>query len=122
MMVQLMKWLESCGIATHILLLGSGPLVVLLGIIHIILASRKSFILLCLALALTLGAGLFMTSIFRSRVADAVSMARPEQHLGLAVAGYSEANRPLQLAFVIVLAGLLPYSVGEIRRRHRSAS
>ena len=105
-----------------ILLFGLAPLVALSGILHIILAGRRSFILLCLTLVLTLGVGLFVTGILRSRVPDIVSIACPELHLGLAVAGYREANRPLELAFIIVLAGLLPYFVGELRRRHLSAT
>jgi len=61
-----------------------------------------------------------MTGVFRSRGAYAVSFARPEEHLQLAVAGYREASRPLELSLAIVLTGLLPYVLGEIRRNRKS--
>jgi hypothetical protein len=106
----------------YLLLFGLAPLVAISGLLHIILASRNSFLQLCLFLALTLGLGTYVTGLFRSRVADTVSFARPEEHLELAVAGYREANRPFELSLAIVLAGLLPYALGEIRRSKKTSS
>ncbi len=121
-MLQLATWLESGGIVMYLLLFGLAPLVAISGLLHLILASRNSLLQLCLCLALTLGGGIFVTGVFRSRVVDAVTLARPEEHLQLAVAGYREANRPFELSLAIVLAGLLPYALGEIRRGKKSAS
>jgi hypothetical protein len=120
-MVQLATWLESGGIVMYVLLFGLAPLVALSGLLHLVVASRNSFLQLCLLLALTLGLGTFMTGMFRSRVASAVSFARPEEHLQLAVASYREVNRPFELALVIVLIGLLPYALGEVRRKRKSS-
>ena len=121
-MQQLATWLESGGFVMYLLLFGLAPLVAVSGLLHLILASRSSFLQLCLCLALTLGVGIFVTGVFRSRVVDAVTLARPEEHLQLAVAGYREANRPFELALAIVVAGLLPYTLGEIRRSRKRAS
>jgi hypothetical protein len=106
----------------YLLLFGLAPLVALSGLLHLILASRNTFVQLCICLALTLGVGLVGTSVERSRVANAVSLARPDVRLQLAILGYREANRPIELSLVIVLAGLLPYTLGELRRSRRGAS
>jgi hypothetical protein len=121
-MLQLAKWLESGGFVMYLLLFGLAPLVALSGLLHLILASRNSFLQLCICLALPLGVGIFVTGLFRSRVADILAVARPDERLHLAVAGYREANRPFVLSLAIVLAGLLPYVLGEIRRSRKSAS
>lgn len=121
-MLQLARWLESGGFVMYLLLFGLAPLVAISGLLHLILAGRNSFLQLCLCLALTLGVGIFVTGVFRSRVPDSVALARPDERLHLAIAGYSEANRPFELSLAIVLAGLLPYALGEIRRSRKSAS
>ena len=121
-MLQLAKWLESGGFVMYLLLFGLAPLVAVSGLLHIILASRNSFLQLCLCLALTLGVGTFVTGVFRSRVPGTIAFARPDERLRLAIAGYSEANRPFELSLAIVLAGLLPYALGETRRSRKSAS
>jgi hypothetical protein len=121
-MQQLATWLESGGFVMYLLLFGLAPLVALSGLLHLILASRNSFLQFCLCLALPLGIGIFVTGVFRSRVADILAAARPDERLPLAVAGYGEANRPFELSLAIVLTGLLPYVLGEIRRSKKSAS
>ena len=120
MMMPLARWLESGGLMMYILLFGLAPLVALAGLFHIILANRKSFVQLCFSLALPLSSGIWMTTVFRSRNAAAIADALPKNHLELAVRGYPEANRPFELALVIVLAGLLPFTLGEIRRSRKS--
>lgn len=47
-------------------------------------------------------------------------VARPEERLQLAARGYREANRPFELSLAIVLVGLLPYALGELRRSRKS--
>jgi hypothetical protein len=121
-MLQLATWLESGGFVMYLLLFGLAPLVAVSGLLHLVLASRNSFLQLCLCLALTLGVGTFMTGVFRSRVPDTVALVRPDERLQLTVAGYREANRPFELSLAIVLAGLLPYALGEIRRSRKSVS
>jgi len=121
-MLQLAKWLESGGLVMYLLLFGLAPLVAVSGLLHLILASRNSLLQLCVCLALTLGVGILVTGVFRSRVPSTVAFAHPDERLHLAVAGYSEANRPFELSLAIVLAGLLPYTLGEIRRSRKSAS
>jgi len=56
-MLPLAKWLESGGIVMYLLLFGLAPLVAISGLLHIVLASRNSFLQLCLFLVLTLGLG-----------------------------------------------------------------
>jgi hypothetical protein len=121
-MQQLATWLESGGFVMYLLLFGLAPLVAISGLLHLILASRNSFLQLCLCLALTLGLGIFVTGVFRSRVADILAVARPDERLHLAIAGYGEASRPFELSLAIALFGLLPYVLGEIRRSRKSAS
>lgn len=121
-MLQLAKWLESVGFVMYLLLFGLAPLVAVSGLLHLILAGRNSFLQLCLCLALTLGLGISVTGVFRSRVASAVASSHPDERLHLAVAGYSEANRPFELSLAIVLAGLPPYALGEIRRGKKRTS
>jgi hypothetical protein len=121
-MQQLATWLESGGFVMYLLLFGLAPLVALSGLLHLILASRNSFLQLCVCLALTLGVGILVTGVFRSRIPEVVTLARPGDRLQLAARGYSEANRPFELSLAIVLAGLLPYALGEIRRSRKSAS
>jgi hypothetical protein len=106
----------------YLLLFGLAPLVAVSGLLHLILAGRNSFLQLCLCLTLTLGVGILVTGVFRARVADVVAVAHPDERLQLAARGFSEANRPFELALAIVLAGLLPYALGEIRRTRKSAS
>jgi hypothetical protein len=119
---QLATWLESGGFVMYLLLFGLAPVVAVSGLLHLILAGRNSFLQLCLCLALTLGVGILVTGVYRSRVADVVTVAHPDERLQLAARGYSEANRPFELSLAIVLAGLLPYALGEIRRSRKSAS
>jgi hypothetical protein len=121
-MVHLATWLESGGSVMYLLLFGLAPLVAISGLLHVILASRNSFLQLCLCLVLTLGAGVLATGWERSRVANALATARPNDRLQLAVAGYGEANRPFELSLAISLPGLLPYTLGEIRRSRKKAS
>ena len=121
-MLQLAKWLESGGFVLYLLLFGLAPLVAISGLLHLILAGRSSLLQLCLCLALTLGVGIFVTGVFRSRVPSTLAFARPEERLPLAIAGYVEANRPFELSLAIVLAGLLPYALGEIRRSRKRDS
>ena len=120
-MVQLVTWLESGGFAMYLLLFGLAPLVAICGLLHVILASRSSFLVLCLGLALSLGAGMLGTGGNRLRVAGVLPTARPEDRLHLAILGYREANRPFELALAITLAGLFPYTLGEMRRQRKSA-
>jgi hypothetical protein len=54
-------------------------------------------------------------------MATILPMAHPEERLNLAIAGYREANRPFELALAIGLCGLLPYSLGELRRHRRGS-
>jgi hypothetical protein len=119
-MQQLATWLESGGFVMYLLLFGLGPLVAISGLLHLILASRNSLLQLCVCLALTLAVGIFVTGVFRSRVANTVSFAHPDERLQLAARGYSEGNRPFELSLAIVLAGFFPYSLGEIRRSRRT--
>jgi len=119
-MLQLAKWLESGGFVMYLLLFGLAPLVGISGLLHLILAGRNSFLQLCLCLALTLGVGIFATGLYRSRVPGTVALARPDERLHLAIAGYGEANRPFELSLAIVLAGVLPYALGEIRRSRKN--
>jgi hypothetical protein len=121
-MQQLATWLESGGLVMYLLLFGLAPLVALSGLLHLILASRNSFLQLCVCLALTVGVGILVTGVFRSRVAEVVAVAHPDERLQLAARGFSEANRPFELSLAIVLAGLLPYALGEIRRSRKSAA
>ncbi len=121
-MQQLTIWLESGGPVMYLLLFGLAPLVALSGLLHLILASRNSFLQLCLCFGLTLGTGLVATSSERGRVGRIVAMARPEERLHLAIAGYRGANRPLAVSLVIGLGGVLPYTLGEMRRSRRSAA
>ena len=121
-MHQLATWLESGGLAMYLLLFGLAPLVAVSGLLHLILAGRNSLLQLCVCLALTLGVGILVTGVFRTRVADVVAVAHPDERLQLAARGYGEANRPFDLALAIVLAGFLPYALGEIRRSRKSAS
>jgi hypothetical protein len=120
-MLSLAKWLEGGGPVMYLLLFPLAPLVMLAGLLHLIVASRKSFLLLCLCLALTLGAGLAGTGWYRRQMATILPMAHPEERLSLAIAGYREANRPFKLALAIGLCGLLPYSLGELRRHRRGS-
>jgi hypothetical protein len=115
-------WLESGGLVMYLLLFGLAPLVALSGLLHLILASRNSFLQLCICLGLALSVGALATGVLRSRVTSVLSLARPEERLHLAVAGYREANRPFELSLAITLAGLLPYTLGEIRRRGKRAA
>ena len=119
---QLATWLGSGGLVMYLLVFGLAPLVAVSGLLHLILASRNSFREFCLCLALTLGVGVLTTGVYRSRVAAAVTVAHSDERLQLAARGYSEANRPFELSLAIVLAGLLPYTLGEIRRSRKSAS
>ena len=120
-MLQLAKWLESGGLVMYLLLFGLAPLVAVSGLLHLILASRNSFRQFCMCLALTLGVGVLTTVLYRSRVAGILPTAHPFERLHFAIAGYREANRPFELSLAIVLAGLLPYVLGEIRRSRKSA-
>jgi len=120
-MQHLATWLESGGFVMYLLLFGLAPLVAISGLLHLILASRGSFLQLCLCLALALGVGILATGWHRSRVADALAVARPDERLHLAIAGYREANRPFELSLAIGLAGLLPYAFGEMRRSRKRA-
>jgi hypothetical protein len=106
----------------YLLLFGLAPLVALSGLLHVILASRNSFVQLCICLTLTLGMGHLATSTQRSRVANAVALARPDERLQLAILGYREANRAIELSLAIGLAGLLPYTLGELRRSRKRAA
>jgi len=115
-------WLASGGLVMYLLLFGLAPLVALSGLLHLILASRNSFLQLCICLALALSVGVLATGVLRSRVASVLSMARPDERLHLAVAGYREASRPFELSLAITLAGLLPYTLGEMRRRGKRAA
>ena len=120
-MAHVATWLESGGFAMSLLLFGFLPLVAIAGLLHLILSNRKSFLVLCLALGLTVGVGLLATGWNRSRVVDAMAAARPDLRLRLAVVGYGEANRPFQLSLAITLAGLLPTTLGEMRRSKRAS-
>ena len=122
MIGQLATWLESGGIVMYLLVFGFAPLVAVSGLLHLILASRNSFLQLCISLALVLGVGILATAWQRSRVASVLATARPDERLHLAIAGYREANRPFELSLAITLAGLVPYGLGELRRSRRSAS
>jgi hypothetical protein len=121
-MQQLATWLESGGFVMYLLAFGLAPLVVISGLLHIILASRNTFLQLCLCLALVLGVGLLATGWHRSRVASVLTKAHPDERLHLAIAGYREANRPFELSLAIALAGLLPFGFGELRRSKRNTS
>jgi integral membrane sensor domain MASE1 len=121
-MQHLAAWLESGGFVMYLLLFGLAPLVAICGLLHLILASRNSFLQLCLCLALVLGVGILATGLQRSRVANLLAMARPDERLHLAIAGYREANRPFELSLAIGLAGLLPCTLGEIRRGRKHAA
>jgi hypothetical protein len=105
----------------YLLLFGLLPLVMVTGLLHLIAARRWSLLLLSLGLVLTLAAGMITTQVQRSRVSDLLSMAYPQERAQLADAGYREANRPLNLALLIVGVGLLPCVAGEIRRARRQA-
>jgi hypothetical protein len=121
-MQHLATWLESGGLVMYLLLFGLAPLVAISGLLHLILASRGSFLQLCLCLALALGVGILATGWHRSRVANVLATAHPDERLHLAIAGYREANRPFELSLAISLAGLLPYALGEMRRSRKNAS
>jgi hypothetical protein len=121
-MQHLATWLESGGLVMYLLLFGLAPLVAISGLLHLILASRNSFLQLCLCLALALGVGILATGVQRSRVANVLATARPDERLHLAIAGYREANRPFELSLAIGLAGFLPYALGEMRRSRKNAS
>lgn len=121
-MQHLAAWLESGGLVIYLLLFGLAPLVAISGLLHLILASRNSFLQLCICLMLALGVGILATGWQRSRVANVLATARPDERLHLAIAGYREANRPFELSLAIGLAGLLPYAFGEMRRSRKIAS
>jgi len=121
-MQHLAIWLESGGLVMYLLLFGLAPLVAISGLLHLILASRGSFLQLCLCLTLALGVGILATGWQRSRVANVLATARPDERLHLAIAGYREANRPFELSLAISLACLLPYALGEMRRSRKNAS
>jgi hypothetical protein len=121
-MQHLAIWLESGGLVMYLLLFGLAPLVAISGLLHLILASRNSFLQLCICLMLALDVGILATGWQRSRVANVLATARPDERLHLAIAGYHEANRPFELSLAISLAGLLPYALGEMRRSRKNAS
>jgi hypothetical protein len=115
-------WFESGGLVMYLLLFGLAPILAVSGLLHVILASRNSFVQLCICLALVLGVGTLATGLYRSRVASVLSLVRPDERLHLAIAGYREANRPFELSLAITLAGLLPYAIGEMRRSRKRAA
>jgi hypothetical protein len=121
MMVELAKWLEGGGAVMYLLLLGLMPMVLMTGLLHLIAARRWSLAWLTLGLVLTFATGAITTQAHRSRVREALAMAYPQEKLQLAIAGYREANRPLRFALLIVVAGLLPFTAGEIRRARRQS-
>jgi len=121
-MQHLSTWLESGGLVMYLLLFGLAPLVAISGLLHLVLASRNSLLQLCICLALVLGVGILATGLNRSRVASVLSIARPDERLHLAIAGYREANRPFELSLAIGVAGLPLFALGEIRRSRRRAS
>jgi hypothetical protein len=121
-MQHLSTWLESGGLVMYLLLFGLAPLVAISGLLHLVLASRNSLLQLCICLALVLGVGILATGSNRSRVASVLSIARPDERLHLAIAGYREANRPFELSLAIGVAGLPLFTLGEIRRSRRRAS
>ena len=121
MMVELAKWLEGGGAVMYLLLLGFLPLVLVTGLVHLIAARRWSLGWLTLVLAITLVTGAITTQAHRSRVREVLGTAYPQEKLQLAIAGYREANRPLRFSLLIVVAGLLPFTAGEIRRARRQS-
>jgi multisubunit Na+/H+ antiporter MnhE subunit len=115
----LAMWLESGGFVMYLLLFGLTPLLAISGLLHLILASRNSFLQLCLCLALVLAVGILATGVQRSRVAIVLSAVRPDERLHLAIVGYREANHAFELSLAISMAGLFPYAIGEIRRSRK---
>ena len=106
----------------YLLLLGLLPMVAIAGLLHLRLAVRRTLVQLAVCLALTFAAGTLSTQWQRARVDHAISTASPGERFHLAVLGYDEASRPTKLSLAVVLVGLLPFTVGELRRGRRSAA
>ena len=122
MIRDLLQWFAPGGVVMYLLLFGFLPLVTIAGLLHLILSIRRSFVQLAVCLVLTFAAGTLTTSWQRSRVSYAVMTTVPAERLHLAIVGYDEAGRPAKLGFAIVLFGLFPYTIGELRRSRRKAS
>jgi hypothetical protein len=119
MILNFSHWMNGGGTAMYPLLFLLAPLMVAMGLLHVVVASRRTLLALALALFVISTGGSISTELERNRVRIANSQSHPEEKLVLYARGYNEANRPVKVSLGIMAMGLLPFVVGELRRARR---
>ncbi len=117
-MVDLLRMFQEGGWAMYGILLFGLPALGL-ATAHALAARKWSLIGSAIALVFVLVLGIGGTMLGRSRVDEALNYVaiNAENAARMRAQGYSESNRPIQLAGIVAALGGLFFTVGEIRRR-----
>jgi hypothetical protein len=87
------------------------------GALHLALGQRWTRLVALSALTLILVAGAFGTWLGRTRTEEALRAVDPSMAAQLREVGQREASRPIQFALVLAGVSLVPFVVGELRKK-----